>query len=342
MITWSDANRRAAVLASELHADLDINLTEPVDVFRAIESIGVVLAFAPLGRVSGLYLPDEGRAVGILIHERHPRTRQRYTAGHELGHHAFHHETEIDGDLERALVHGRFEIWTDQEKEAEAFAAWFLMPRRLLRAGLAEMGLSAPRSPYDVYGLALWLGTSYVATVRQLVTTRLLEEAQGNIWAKIQPRTLKLAMAGEHAPESLRNDVHWLDSRRSLPVDAKPGDRLIITLDEIPSSGFSWRLWDVPKEVRLVGDSFADRWEPFVSENYDEAVDEYAGSSFPHSFILEIDKRARETTRALTLVRDQKWSPSATSDVLELQVSIHPALHGIQVPEREFVLTRSA
>ena len=38
MISWGDAHARAAVAASELHADLGIDLTHPVDVFDAISA----------------------------------------------------------------------------------------------------------------------------------------------------------------------------------------------------------------------------------------------------------------------------------------------------------------
>src|SRR5438045_129408 len=102
MITWADAHRRAAVSAAELHADLKINLDRPVDVFDAVRRLGIVLAFAPLGRVSGMYLPG-GHLPGILLHSGHPRTRQRYTAAHELGHHRFQHAAEIDHDIESLL-----------------------------------------------------------------------------------------------------------------------------------------------------------------------------------------------------------------------------------------------
>ena len=37
MTTWADANTRAAVRAAELHADLGIDLSCPVDVFRAVD-----------------------------------------------------------------------------------------------------------------------------------------------------------------------------------------------------------------------------------------------------------------------------------------------------------------
>ena len=57
MTTWADANLRAGALAAETHADLGLSLDRPIDVFAAIAQKGIVLAFADLGRVSGIYLP---------------------------------------------------------------------------------------------------------------------------------------------------------------------------------------------------------------------------------------------------------------------------------------------
>ena len=196
MTTWADANLRAGALAAETHADLGLSLDRPIDVFAAIAQKGIVLAFADLGRVSGIYLPG-GVSTGIMLHAGHPQTRQRYTAGHELGHHVFGHAADVDFDLESALRRDPENRWPDHEKEAEAFGAWFLMPRRLLRAGLRVLGIDEISSPFDVYALSLWLGTSYTATARQLGATRLLSMSQSIQWAQIPPRNIS---------------AHWLET----------------------------------------------------------------------------------------------------------------------------------
>lgn len=337
MTSWADAHARANAMAAELHADLELDLTRPIDVFEAIKRVGLVLAFAPLGRVSGLYLPEQPTG-GILLHQGHPRTRQRYTAGHELGHHVFGHAAEIDGDLEAALQRSDVQTWPDAEKEAEAFGAWFLMPRRLMKHGLRELGISKPRDPLDVYALSLWLGTSYTATARQLAVARLAGAAEVNAWVKVQPRTLKQALAGELTPDDMRNDVWWLDARHNRnPIDARPGDRLVLTLDEIPSAGYSWRFSDLPAGVRLLADSYEDNWEPDLTHPA-SAEEELVGGGHPRSMVLEIDPEARESVERLGLVKDQEWDQNPPSDEFELLVSINPPLSGIQVPEVELAL----
>lgn len=338
MITWAEAHTRAAAAAAELQADLNIDLTRPVDVFDAVGRLGLVLAFAPLGKVSGLYLPRQA-SPGILLHSGHPRTRQRYTAGHELGHHVFGHAAEIDADLELALRRGDVDRWPDHEKEAEAFGAWFLMPRRLIRHALKELDIPIPRDPLDVYALSLWLGTSYTATARQLAAVRMVDFDQAEVWARVEPRTIKRALAGDMVPDDLHNDVLWRDARHNRqPVDARPGDRLVITLDETPSSGFSWRFDERPDDLRVLADSYEDDWEPQLATAALDGDHELVGGPQPRSLVLEIAPEAERGVHRLALVKDQPWDPGPPSDDFEMLVSVNPPLHGIQVPEAELAL----
>jgi len=335
MTTWAEAHRRAGVLAAELHSDLDIDLDRPVDVFDAVRRLGIVLAFRPLGRVSGLYLP--GDTPGIMLHSGHPRTRQRYTAGHELGHHRFGHAAELDLDLE-SLLRTQVERWPDREKEAEAFGAWFLMPRRLIRAGLADLGIATVKEPIDVYSLSLWLGTSYTATARQLATTRLASESDVASWVRIPPKDIKQILVGNTMLSDVRHDVWWFDDRtKNHSVDVRPGDQVVLSLGEIPSSGFMWRVLDAPSEVQILADSATHEWEPGLFSP--ESLDELAGDSCPRAFLLEINRDARTTSFNLTLVKDQSWDrASSPTDYFEVSVSIHPPLLGVQLPPEALAL----
>jgi IrrE N-terminal-like domain/Chagasin family peptidase inhibitor I42 len=329
-------------MAGELHAELEIELDRPVDVFEAIDQLGIVLAFAPLRRVSGVYVPGSGSS-GILLHQGHPLTRQRYTAGHELGHHVFRHAATQDFDLESALRREDVDRWPDHEKEAEAFGAWFLMPRRLVRHGLAELGMDTARDPFDVYALSLWLGTSYTATARQLATTRIIDRTTSEQWARIPPAQLKRALAGDLVPDDLRNDVWWLDARHhEYPLQARPGDRVVLTLPENATTGFSWHFTDLPDDVHLLADSFQEEWEPQLtlldSETGANAEGELVGGTSQRAFVLEVDPHATGGVHHLGLVKEQGWDPAPPGSRYELLVSIQPTLHGLQVPEAELAL----
>ena len=344
MLTWADAHRRAAVMAAELHSDLGISLEQPVDVFDAIRQLGLVLAVVPLGRVAGLYLPHQPHP-GVLLNALHPRSRQRYSAGHELGHHVFGHAETVDFDLDQASLHRDDAlVWPDREKEAEAFAAWFLMPRRLIGRSLRELGIVRPALPSDVYRLALWLGTSYAATAWHLSTVRLATESQAAMWVKTAPREIKKGLVGRFAPDNMRNDVWWLGERDSgHRIDARSGDRIVVTLDEIPTSGFSWRMADVSPGLDILADSDDDAWEPLLSLSPESAGDDndVTGGTLARSFLIDISAPATLTAELrLSLVCDRSWETGHTDDSrFDLSVHLTPALRGVQVDERELALT---
>lgn len=340
MTTWENAHRRAAVMAAEIHADLGVDFTKPVDPFSAIEELEIVLAFGRLGRgVSGMYLPaGNGQpTAGIIIHAGHPRTRQRYSAAHELGHHAFDHAPEADGDLE--VLRRREQGWSDEEKEAEAFGAWFLMPRRLVRVGLKALGIDHPRDPLDVYALSLWLGTSYTATALHLSTIRLVDRSTADRWAEVKPRDIKTMIAGEMVPDTMRNDVWWVDTRRaSHPLSARAGDRVIVTVEELPSSGYAWRVTETGSPaVPLLADSFFDDWEPELTGQTDDG--ELAGGVYPRSFALGITDDVGPGEHVVHLVRDRSFDPGPAVERLDLSVSVDSRRFGLQVAEPKLALS---
>ena len=59
------------------------------------------------------------------------------------------------------------------------------------------LGIDEISSPFDVYALSLWLGTSYTATARQLGATRLLSMSQSIQWARFHLET---------------SSEHWLET----------------------------------------------------------------------------------------------------------------------------------
>ena len=67
----------------------------------------------------------------------------------------------------------------DEEKLAEAFAAWFLMPLPAVASAMRRMGISRPRGPEDVHQIACWLGTSFAGTARHLVNLQLADTHEG-------------------------------------------------------------------------------------------------------------------------------------------------------------------
>lgn len=343
MSTWEQANRAAAALAAEAHADLGLDLDQPIDVFDVIQRVGIVLAFAPLDAASGLYIPSSGPDVppGVMIHDGHPRSRQRFTAGHELGHHFFGHGVEVDSDLDGRFDRSDLDTLPDAEKEAESFAAWFLMPRRLMLAGMRELGIvgGRPGSPSEAYALSLWLGTSYLATVRQLNVTRRIDDYTARTWMRITPKSIKERMVAGQSLDDTRNDVWWLDQTSHLhPIDLRPGDCIILRLRENATTGFSWQLAELPPDVDVVADSFDDDWEPGgnVEELEYQADDsEIAGDGATRSLLLSVAPNTPQGVSRLALVLDRPWEQAPPKDEYEILVSVNPARHGVQLTEDE-------
>jgi Zn-dependent peptidase ImmA (M78 family) len=94
--------------------------------------------------ISGFLFRQEDDVV-IGVNASHPRVRQRFTIAHELGHFLLHaprsDKIHIDRTFEvkfRDDLSGRG-IDTD-EREANLFAAELLMPQRLIRRDLANVG----------------------------------------------------------------------------------------------------------------------------------------------------------------------------------------------------------
>ncbi|HWT92973.1 MAG TPA: protease inhibitor I42 family protein [Solirubrobacteraceae bacterium] len=212
------------------------------------------------------------------------------------------------------------------------------MPRKLVRRGLRELGIGTPRDPLDVYALSLWLGTSYTATARQLAVLKMVDYGTADAWAKVEPATVKHTLVGDMVPDDLRNDVWWLDARNNRhPISARPGDRLVVTLEEIPSSGFSWRIDELPPTLTLLADSFQDHWEPAFS-SVPRSNGTLLGGASPRAFLFEVAAGEHDTVMHVALVKEQSWNPDSRSDEFELLLTVSAPLRGIQVPEEAFAL----
>ena len=116
-----------------------------------------VVAFPFHNKISGLLKKEDGI---IGVNETHHPYRRRFTIAHELGHFLLGH----------GLEHGQEETYEDsfdkpfpQEKEANMFASFLLMPSEWIKREVKKNGL-------DLERLAETFGVS-----KQAVTIRLLD-----------------------------------------------------------------------------------------------------------------------------------------------------------------------
>jgi Zn-dependent peptidase ImmA (M78 family) len=253
MTTWTEANGVSMLAAAQAHGDYGIDTAAwPVSVYDAIYRAGVVLMWQHMPRQFGAYVNDPGSRPGILVNNGLPHAAQRQTAGHELGHHWWEHGTRQDGDLDPPG--DRRPSWPPEEKLAESFAAWFLMPRKAAAAAaLKRLGVTQLRSPAEAYQLSLLLGTPYRATVRHLPNIRLISAPKSAEWIKVPPNVIKDRL--DHAQDTLASrkpDVWVLGPRfDGAQLTVHPGDRIVITSpsDSRPSVSCTGKFTELP--VRL-------------------------------------------------------------------------------------------
>ena len=249
MTTWAEANRVSMLAAAQAHGDYGIDTAIwPVDIYDAIYTADVVTIWRQMPRQFGAYANDPGSRPGVIINSGLPHAAQRQTAGHELGHHWWKHGTREDLDLDPPG--DRRPSWPPEEKLAESFAAWFLMPRKAAVAAFDRLGINELRSPADVYLLSLLLGTPYRATVRHLPNIRLISGARAAEWIKVPPNVIKdrLDQAND-TPASRKPDVWVLGPRfDGVQLTVHPGDRIVITSanGRCPSVSCPGGLTDVP------------------------------------------------------------------------------------------------
>ena len=295
----TQAQLLAAASGAALHAHRTyrVDRQRRVEVFDVLTAAGSDVFFRPLKKVCGAYLPGDGPVPAVLINSNMPLSRQRYTAAHEFGHLFLGHSVVsldkvvgmADGEGNAVSSEER-KNWTDEDRIAETFAAFFLMPRALVEASLRELRAST-LTPEIVYLLSLKLGTSYLATVNHMQTLGKLNYARAAEFRKIEPKTIKGGISGHLAR---RHDVWILDEHwNGQPIYPAVEDTIVVRLAEIPTSGYTWVWHGQPESLRVLEDGFAD-----------EPTEEIGGSRV-RELVMEVSSEAHAET--IDLERRQPW-----------------------------------
>lgn len=171
--------RYARTQAERLAERLGDN-SAPVNVERIAELLGLPVVHAELGAgVSGLLVSD-GTEAHICVQKRDPLVRRRFTIAHEIGHHHLRHQFEPGHHVHVDRGHyisergPRASDGVDpKEVEANQFAACLLMPTRLVREKVAELG-GGPLLDQHVSRLAKTFRVSEQAMTIRLSSLELL------------------------------------------------------------------------------------------------------------------------------------------------------------------------
>lgn len=234
--------------AAETHERLGTDQSQRIDVYGAIDRLGLFLAFTPLERLLGVSLPESG---GVMVTNRRGPGVQRYTAAHELGHCVMHHRgLLLDGEME---VTGHTEIET--ERQAQLFAAYFLMPPELAHRVADEHGVGGTEvSPGRLYMAARDMGVSYEAAVRHLANLKRVARDAVERLVRAQ-RTAKRDAAFGLAPAHGRPDVWPVRATGGgSDLSVTVGDEVFVCIPENRSTGYRWRIATLEAQPPLIHD----------------------------------------------------------------------------------------
>ncbi|MGC4101107.1 ImmA/IrrE family metallo-endopeptidase [Ferruginibacter sp.] len=115
----------------------------PIDVYKCAEYLGVEITSLDLeDDISGFFAIKNKKA-HIGVNKANNAQRIRFTIGHELGHYILHaKETPLFIDKEESRLNRDYNSSTGElikEREANAFAAALLMPRKLVIKKINEL-----------------------------------------------------------------------------------------------------------------------------------------------------------------------------------------------------------
>lgn len=228
---------QAVESAGRLLAELEVNPASQVDVFGMCEDLGLWLAFLPMDKLLGAFIPEG--AGGVLVTTQRPIPIQRYTAAHEIGHWRLDHGHGVALDGEEHVL-GATPV--EREQLAQIFAASLLMPPPLVFGVLDRLNAAGTNlDPHHAYAVAREAGVSYEAAVRQLTHLDLITPDHAAELRRHRPLQIKADLALGRRPVNGYADVwpvneHWDDQLLAVRVE----DEVVISLPENRSTGYRW------------------------------------------------------------------------------------------------------
>lgn len=166
MINKMELSNRASAIRKMLGEDE----SSPIDIFALAQSIeSLTLVFYPLGKnISGACFRSERSSI-IAINSDMSLGRQRYSLAHELYHLYF------DEEISSTVCSSKIGSGNENEKKADQFASYFLMPPAALYRAVKKYKDSANKSLSieEIIRLEQYFGVSH-----QAMLIRLQEEGE--------------------------------------------------------------------------------------------------------------------------------------------------------------------
>ncbi|MFX4221539.1 MAG: ImmA/IrrE family metallo-endopeptidase [Thalassobaculum sp.] len=303
--------RAALGLLRDFGLDSGKKRAQRVDVFECIDRTGAALMFQPMEKLLGAFMKQNGTA-GIILNTERPLGMQRFTAAHELGHLILNHDPHADdeGILRRSpIATGRASrVVPPQEREADAFASYFLLPPYLITEQMKVQGWTPDHfsSPENVYQASLRFGTSYSGAVYGLERERVIGASLRQQLIKVPPQKLKLSLLdGQPLPNSRRSDVwHLTEKDEGAVIEAGRDDLFLLRLHEDTGAGYVWTF----DELHAAG--FA-----ILKDGRDPVPDGQIGAATVRRILAQAGRPLAETLR---LKECRPWEPDNDSHTLTL------------------------
>lgn len=298
-------------LLHDLGLDQGQKRAQRIDIFDSIDRAGAMLMFKPMEKLLGAFMKQDGSA-GIILNTERPLGMQRFTAAHELGHLVLGHDPHADdeGILRRAPIAGgqEFKRVPPEEREADAFASYFLLPPHLIAAQMKVQGWVPEHfsSPDIVYQASLRFGTSYSGTVYGLEREGVIGGSLRQQLLKARPQPLKLSLLGDQTlPNPRRSDVwHLTEKDEGAVIEAGRDDLFLLRLQEDTGAGYVWTF----EELRQAGFVILkDGREPVISGQI--------GSPTVRRVLAQAERPLSDTLR---LKECRPWDPENDPHTLTL------------------------
>ena len=210
--------RQALRAALATRAELKLDRVTPVCPFDAADRLGVEVKFRAETSMEGMYCRSSKPT--ILVSTHRSSGRRSLTCAHELGHHVFGHGTSVDEVLDEDVWNG---VTSPEERSANLFASFFLMPKPVVEAAFkTRLLVPGNLTACDIYRVACFLGVSYAGLIYHLqLSLDATSATQTKAFLRIEPKQLKAQLADDQTTGTVWPvDVHWI----GRPVDVEQGD----------------------------------------------------------------------------------------------------------------------
>jgi hypothetical protein len=213
---------KAASEALRVRQRMGLGLTDPANPVDIAEKLGIQVWFQKLPSVEGVLIRAPHPV--ILLSALRPAGRMAFTCAHELAHYWFNHEGHVDAADDGPVLRED----SDDEYQANMFAAYLLMPKTTVQFAFAQR-TSTPESaaPLVVLAVAHWLGVGYTTLVHHLrYNLSLLTGDRAEVLLRHAPKDIIGHLAGNRTPgtSAFVVDRAW----RSRPVDLEVGDAVVL------------------------------------------------------------------------------------------------------------------